>query len=153
MKLKRRFMIMQRLALIMFSCADGPRSHLLMTWCNQVLSRDIEGHTGDSQRKIWTYFLPASSRCPARPGRHWACGWRRTRTWRRWLTAGPGPPPGCPGTTPEITGLRHHSWNRTELLWENLDWPELISSIVCDHFLLSLIYINPTTVEIDTNNL
>ena len=100
-----------------------------------------------------TYFLPASSRCPARPGRHWACGWRRTRTWRRWLTAGPGPPPGCPGTTPEITGLRHHSWNRTELLWENLDWPELISSIVCDHFLLSLIYINPTTVEIDTNNL
>ena len=31
MKLKRRFMIMQRLALIMFRFADGPRSHLLMT--------------------------------------------------------------------------------------------------------------------------
>lgn len=38
---------MQRLALIMFSCADGPRSHLLMSWCNQVWSRDVEGHTGD----------------------------------------------------------------------------------------------------------
>ena len=152
MKLKRRFMIMQRLALIMFSCADGPRSHLLMTWCNQVLSRNIEGHTGDSQRKRWTYFLPASSRCPARPGRRWACGWQRTRTWRRWWTACPDPPPGCPETTPATTGLRHHSWNRNDWMWENLDWPELICLLSVTTFLYYIKFMNLTTSEIYTKS-
>ena len=144
---------MQRLALIMFSSADGPRSHLLMSWCNQVWSRDIQGHTGDSQwrEKTITYFLPASSRCPARPGRRWACGWRRTRTWRRWWTACPGPPPGCPGTTPAITGWRHHSWNRTDLVWENLDGRNWFSLLSVTTFFYP-IYINLTNIEIDTNS-
>ena len=69
-----------------------------------------------------TYFLPASSRCPARPGRRWVCGWRMTLTWRRWWTDGRwcrGPPPRGPATTPATAGWTHHSWkqNTSLLLW------------------------------------